>query len=167
MLKLLNERFELGYTKDGMKRQLASLGADCAFFVENRPVLATGIGDQLQPIDLSLKGWTLVLVKPDISVSTRDAYANVKPHIPDTPLADILSLPVEKWQGLLRNDFEESVFARYPEIAATRDMLLDLGATYAAMSGSGSAVFGLFRQPLEALDDTFAGMFVRQRELEI
>lgn len=167
MLQLLNERFELGYSKDEMKRRLASLGADCAFFVENRPMLATGIGDQLTPIDLSLKGWTLVLVKPDISVSTRDAYANVTPRTPETPLADILRMPVEQWQGRLCNDFEESVFSRHPEIAAIRDMLLDLGATYAAMSGSGSAVFGLFRQPLEALDETFAGMFVRQRELEV
>ena len=167
MLQLLNERFSLGYTKDEMRKRLAGLGADCAFFVENRPVIATGIGDVMTPIDLSLKGWMLVLVKPDVSVSTADAYAQVTPRTPETPLAEALKLPVEQWQGRLCNDFEESVFARHPEIAATRDLLLDLGATYAAMSGSGSAVFGLFRQPLEDIDKTFAGMFVRQRELEI
>ena len=166
MLMLLNERFGLGLTKDEMKARLATLGADCPFFVENRPVLATGIGDVMTPIDLSLAGWTLVLVKPDIAVSTAEAYAGVKPQKPATPIAEILKLPVEQWQGRLCNDFEESVFARHPEIAATRDLLLDLGATYAAMSGSGSAVFGLFKAPLEDIDKAFAGMFVRQRQLE-
>ena len=165
MLMLLNERFGLGLTKEEMKARLATLGADCPFFVENRPVLATGIGDVMTPIDLSLAGWTLVLVKPDIAVSTAEAYDGVKPQKPATPIAEILKLPVEQWQGRLCNDFEESVFARHPEIAATRDLLLDLGATYAAMSGSGSAVFGLFKQPLEDIDKTFAGMFVRQRLL--
>lgn len=166
MLMLLNERFGLGLTKDEMKARLATLGADCPFFVENRPVLATGIGDVMTPIDLSLAGWTLVLVKPDIAVSTAEAYAGVKPQKPATPIAEILKMPVEQWQGRLCNDFEESVFARHPEIAATRDLLLDLGATYAAMSGSGSAVFGLFKAPLEDIDKAFAGMFVRQRQLE-
>ena len=166
MLMLLNERFGLGLTKDEMKARLATLGADCPFFVENRPVLATGIGDVMTPIDLSLAGWTLVLVKPDIAVSTAEAYAGVKPQKPATPIAEILKLPVEQWQGRLCNDFEESVFARHPEIAATRDLLLDLGATYAAMSGSGSTVFGLFKAPLEDIDKAFAGMFVRQRQLE-
>ena len=166
MLMLLNERFGLGLTKEEMKARLATLGADCPFFVENRPVLATGIGDVMTPIDISLAGWTLVLVKPDIAVSTAEAYAGVKPQKPATPIAEILKLPVEQWQGRLCNDFEESVFARHPEIAATRDLLLDLGATYAAMSGSGSAVFGLFKAPLEDIDKAFAGMFVRQRQLE-
>lgn len=166
MLMLLNERFGLGLTKEEMKARLATLGADCPFFVENRPMLATGIGDVMTPIDLSLAGWTLVLVKPDIAVSTAEAYAGVKPQKPATPIAEILKLPVEQWQGRLCNDFEESVFARHPEIAATRDLLLDLGATYAAMSGSGSTVFGLFKAPLEDIDKAFAGMFVRQRQLE-
>ena len=166
MLQLLNQRFSLGMTNEEMKQHLASLGADCAFFIENRPVLATGIGNVMTPIDLSLAGWTLVLVKPEVAVSTAEAYAGVTPHVPETHIEDIIKRPVEQWQGLLLNDFEESVFKRYPEIAATRDLLLDLGATYAAMSGSGSAVFGLFRKPLEDIDKTFAGMFVRQRQLE-
>lgn len=165
MLKLLNEQFELGMSRDEMKRRLTPIGADCAFFIENRPVLATGIGDVMTPIDFSLKGWMLVLVKPDVEVSTREAYAGVTPRQPDAPLADILRMPVEQWQGRLRNDFEDSVFARFPEIAATRDLLLDLGATYAAMSGSGSAVFGLFREPIDDPERAFAGLFVRQRAL--
>jgi len=165
MMRLVNERFQLGLTDAQMKERLAGLGADCAFFIENRPVVATGIGDQMTPIDLDLKGWILVLVKPDIEVSTRDAYAAVTPKKPETPIADIVRRPVDEWQGTLINDFEASVFPRFPEIAATRDRLLDLGAVYASMSGSGSSVFGLFRQPLEAVDEKFAGMFVRQREL--
>lgn len=165
MMRLLNERFQLGISDEELKRRLAKVGADCAFFVENRPVLATGIGDQMTPIELDLKGWTLVLVKPDVEVSTRDAYAAITPRQPEIPISQIIQRPVDEWQGTLTNDFEASVFPRYPEIAATRDRLLDLGATYAAMSGSGSSVYGLFRQPLEAVDEKFAGMFVRQREL--
>lgn len=165
MMKLLNEKFQLGMTADEMKQRLATLGADCPFFVENRPVFATGIGDVFTPIDLDLTGWTLILVKPDAHVSTRDAYAAVTPKRPDQSLTDIIRHPVEEWQQLIVNDFEASVFPRYPEIAAIKDRLLDLGATYAAMSGSGSAVYGLFKEPLEHVDELFSGNFVRQRAL--
>ena len=165
MMKLLNEKFALGMTDDEMEERLSHLGADCPFFVRNRPVFATGIGNIFTPIDLDLSGWTLVLVKPDIYVSTRDAYADVRPAEPSVALTEIIRHPVEEWQGLMANDFEASVFPRHPEIAAIKDLLLDQGATYAAMSGSGSAVFGLFRQPLEHVDETFSGCFVRQRQL--
>ena len=165
VMQLINEKFQLGLSDEQLMQRLAALGADCPFFVINRPCFATGIGNELTPIDLDLKGWTLVLVKPDVEVSTRDAYAAITPRQPDTPISEVIKRPIEEWQGLLVNDFEASVFPRYPEIAATRDRLLDLGATYAAMSGSGSSVYGLFRQPLEAVDEKFAGMFVRQREL--
>ena len=128
-------------------------------------MLATGIGDKLSPIDVSLSGWTLLLVKPDIHVSTREAYTGITPRQPERSLSDILTLPVEQWQGLLRNDFEDSIFAAHPEIAAIRDRLLDLGAVYAAMSGSGSAVFGILREPIEHAEEKFADCFVRQRQL--
>ena len=166
MMKMLNERFQLGLSDESLKQRLVGLGADCAFFVENKPVFATGIGEQMTPIGLNLAGWTLVLVKPDVTVSTRDAYAAITPQQPKVSIRDIVKRPVEEWQGLLVNDFEASVFPRFPEIAATRDRLLDLGAVYASMSGSGSSVYGLFRQPLDAVDEKFAGMFVRQRTLE-
>ena len=165
MMKLLNEQFELGMSEDEMETRLSSLGADCPFFVRNRPVFATGIGNVFTPIDLDLKGWTLVLVKPDVNVSTRDAYAAVQPQQPALSLTEIVKKPVEEWQELMHNDFEISVFPRYPEIAALKDLLLDQGAVFAAMSGSGSAVYGLFRQPLEHVDETFSGCFVRQRQL--
>lgn len=165
MMRLLNERFELGLSDADMEARLAPLGADCPFFVRNTPVLASGIGNVMQPIDLELIGWNLVLVKPDINVSTREAYAAVQPHKPDMPLAEVISQPVERWQELLVNDFEASVFPLYPEIAAIKDKLIDLGATYAAMSGSGSAVYGLFADPVEHVEEIFAGCFVRQRVL--
>lgn len=165
MMKLLNEKFSLGMTNEEMERRLSTLGADCPFFVRNQPVFATGIGNVFTPIELDLSGWTLVLVKPDVHVSTRDAYAAVTPAEPALSLKEIIRRPVEEWQQLMVNDFEASVFPRHPEIAATKDLLIDLGAVYAAMSGSGSAVYGLFRAPLEHVDETFSGSFVRQRQL--
>lgn len=165
MLKLLNEQFSLGMNDDEMELRLATIGADCPFFVRNRPVFATGTGNVFTPISLDLSGWTLVLVKPDVYVSTRDAYAAVQPARPTMPLTEIAQRPVEEWQQLMINDFEASIFPRYPEIAAIKDLIQDQGAVYAAMSGSGSAVYGLFRQPLENVEEIFAGCFVRQRQL--
>lgn len=165
MMKLLNEKFSLGMSDDEMEHRLSKLGADCPFFVRNKPVFATGIGNIFTPIDLDLTGWTLVLVKPDVYVSTREAYSAVKASVPRISLKEIVKRPVEEWQELMVNDFESSVFPLHPEIAATKDLLQDLGAVYAAMSGSGSAVFGLFREPLEHVEDAFSGSFVRQRLL--
>lgn len=166
MLKLLNEKFQLGMNNTDMEQRLSSIGADCAFFVQNKPVFATGIGNVFTPIELSLAGWTLVLVKPDVIVSTREAYSAVRPAQPEHSLPELLQQPIETWQGRVVNDFEASVFAAHPDIAAIKDQLLDLGATYASMSGSGSAIFGLFRQPLEHVEEKFSGCFVRQRTLE-
>ena len=165
MVRLLNEQFQLGMSAAEMREIVTPLGADCAFFIENSPMLATGIGDRLTRINVSLSGWVLIVVKPDIHVSTRDAYAGITPRQPEQPLADILALPVEQWQGRLVNDFEPSIFALHPEIAAIRDRLLDLGAVYAAMSGSGSALFGLLRTPIDHAEEKFADCFVRQRQL--
>lgn len=165
MMKLINERFQLGLSDEALEEKLATLGADCPFFVRNRPVFATGIGNIFTPISLELIGWHIVLVKPDIYVSTREAYAGVEPQRPALPLTEIVKRPVEEWQRLMKNDFERSVFARYPVIAAIKDQLLDLGATYAAMSGSGSALYGLFREPIDHVEEKFSGCFVRQRGL--
>ncbi len=165
MVRLLNEQFHLGMSTKEMRELVVPLGADCAFFIENSPMLATGIGDKLSPIEVNLSGWTLIIVKPSVHVSTRDAYSGITPKEPLRPLKDIIALPVEQWQGLLVNDFEGHVFTLFPEIAAIRDRLLDLGAVYAAMSGSGSAVFGLMKEPIEHAEEKFADCFVRQRQL--
>ncbi len=165
MIKMLNEKFSLGLTDEQMEAYAVQIGADCPFFIKNKPVFATGIGDKFSPIDLSLNGKTMVLVKPDIFVSTRDAYALVEPQQPKCRLTDLLSQPLEQWKDSVVNDFERSVFVKYPEIAAIKDRLYDLGAVYASMSGSGSAVYGIFNEPIEYADEVFSGYFCRQREL--
>ncbi len=164
MIKLLNEKFTLGLTDEQMEAYAARLGADCAFFVRNKAVFASGIGNIFEPIELSLKGWHIVLVKPDIFVSTKEAYALVKPQAPALSLKDIVRQPVETWKDTMVNDFEKSVFAKHPAIAAIKDKLYDMGAVYASMSGSGSSVFGLFKEPVENVEEKFCGCFCRQRE---
>ena len=165
MIKLLNDKFNLQLSTEKMEEYATRLGADCAFFVRDQPVFATGIGNIFEPIELSLKGYHLVLVKPDIFVSTKDAYANVTPKHPETSLKEIIQAPIETWKKTMKNDFEESVFMKFPEIAAIKDRLYDLGAVYASMSGSGSAVYGIFDSPIEYADEIFSGYFCRQREL--
>ena len=165
MIKMLNEKFALGLTNEAMENYAVQIGADCPFFINNKPVFATGIGDKFTPIELDLKGKTLILVKPDIFVSTKDAYALVEPKHPEKSLIESLSQPISKWRDNVINDFEKSVFVKYPEIAAIKDRLYDLGAVYASMSGSGSAVYGIFDSPIEYADEIFSGYFCRQREL--
>ena len=157
----------LPLTPTDIEQKLATLGADCPFFVRNRPVFATGTGNVFTPIELSLSGWKLVLVKPDIHVATRDAYAMVKPARPATSLTEIIRRPVAEWQNLMANDFEPSVFMRHPEIGEIKQSLLQLGATYTSMSGSGSAVFALFENdtPLPDLNGLFPEAFTWQAEL--
>ena len=122
----------------------AALGSDTAFFVRNTPQLCTGRGEVMEPIELDLAGLWIVLVKPDVHVSTREAYAGVRPRVPAVPLRERLRRPRGEWQGLIGNDFEPSVFAAHPELAAVKRQLLEAGALYAAMSGSGSTLYGLF-----------------------
>jgi len=159
MITLLNQMFNLGLTDQQMIDYAARLGADCAFFILNRPCYAEGIGEKLQPINLDLKGWYLSLVRPDIPVSTREAFALIKPHHPEVNCREVVKQPVESWRGALVNDFEGSVFAVHPELGAVKDRLYDLGATYAAMSGSGSTLFALSRQPLNLDEFNSEGTF--------
>ena len=159
MITLLNDMFKLGLSDQQMIDYAAHLGADCAFFILNRPCYAEGIGEKLQPIDLDLKGWYLSLVRPDIPVSTREAFALIKPHYPEVNCREVVKQPVESWRDALVNDFEGSVFAVHPELGAVKDRLYDLGATYAAMSGSGSTLFALSRQPLNLDEFNSEGTF--------
>ena len=159
MIRLLNDMFTLRLDDEQMMHYAARLGADCAFFILSTPCYAEGIGEQLQPISLSLKGWYIGVVRPDIPVPTREAFALIKPHYPDANCRDIVMQPVETWRHQLVNDFESSVFALHPELAAIKDKLYAMGATYAAMSGSGSALFGLFREPTTDFSSQFPEMF--------
>ena len=158
-LKMLNAMFALGLSDSALEQRAARLGADCAFFIVNRPVYAEGIGEKMQPIDLDLKGLHLAIVRPAIPVSTKEAFSLITPCHPAHNCRDIVMQPVETWRGLLTNDFEKSVFAIHPEIGAIKDRLYDMGAVYAAMSGSGSSLFGLFRSPVDLSDFNAEGTF--------
>ena len=144
MLKLLNRMYRLNLTDDQLEAYAARLGADCAFFVRNQPTYAEGIGNIFSPVELSLAGWQLLLVKPNIFVSTRDAFARIRPRHPERNLRDLINQPVESWKDYMINDFEESVFPQFPAIGDIKTELYRLGAVYASMSGSGSSVYGLF-----------------------
>lgn len=153
----LNELFELGLTKEELAVEVKPLGADCPFFIYNTPCYAEGIGDQLTPIDLDLNGIRIVLIKPNEGVSTREAYAGIKPYpipsLKERALGDLGNLGSLGNLDIFINDFEETVFPLHPQIAAIKKRLLDAGAFYASMSGSGSTVFGLFKNDAEGSTD--------------
>ncbi len=149
MIQLLNQLFELEMVEDEQLKIAAQLGADCPFFVINQPTFASGIGDRLTPISLSLKGFHLALIKPEIHISTPEAYSGVTPSVPEVGLSEIIGRPITEWRHLLKNDFEISIFKKYPLIAEIKQHLYDCGAVYASMSGSGSSVFGLFEHPVK------------------
>ncbi len=145
-LGMLRDMFALPLSDDDLALCASQLGADCPFFIYNKPLIATGIGNEFAPIDFSLKGKHIVLVKPSISVSTAQAYSQVTPCPPDTPLCQRVAFPIDRWRDRVVNDFEKSVFPIHPRIAAIKQRLYDMGAEYASMSGSGSSVFGIFNE---------------------
>ena len=160
-LKMLNELCGLELSEQQLAGYASRLGSDCAFFIYNRPMLGEGRGEVLSEIVtdsvLAIAGgchsersaeplYELQGITPaGVAVSTKDAYSGIRPHIPQMPLREVLARPVEEWDGLLVNDFEETVFAKYPELAAIKKSLYDSGAVYACMSGSGSALFALYK----------------------
>lgn len=168
MIRLLDERFRLNIGIPEMERYAAKLGADCAFFITADPSYAEGIGDVLMPADVpgaGLGGYYLAVVKPSVAVSTRDAYAAIVPKTPTKCCRDIVRQPIETWKDELVNDFEAPIFAMHPELAAIKQSLYDAGAVYAAMSGSGSALFGIFREQPTGLEKEFEGMFCQVMKL--
>ena len=159
MIMLLNDLFHLGLSEQQMMDYAARLGADCAFFIKSRPCYAEGIGERLEDISLDLSEWYIGVVRPDIPVPTKEAFARIRPHYPQKNCREVVMQPVETWKEELVNDFEESVFAIHPELAEVKQQLYNMGATYAAMSGSGSALFGLFKECPNRLGQVFPGMF--------
>lgn len=148
-VRAVNAVYNLGLSPDAMAAILATVGSDCPFFAFSQPMLATGTGTTLSPIDINLSGYHIIIAKPaDCSVSTAQAYAGVKASDNRPDLATLLQAPVPEWRSTVFNDFEPSVFALCPAIAAVKQRMYDAGAVYAAMSGSGAAVFGLFTQPV-------------------
>lgn len=144
MLKLLNDHYQLGVSEEQLEVYAATLGADCAFFIKNRPIFAEGIGNIFSPVELSLNGYQIMIIKPNVFVSTREAFSNIHPHRPKYPVREAIQRPVQEWKDTLINDFEASVFPQHPVIGEIKEELYHQGAIYASMSGSGSSVFGLF-----------------------
>jgi 4-diphosphocytidyl-2-C-methyl-D-erythritol kinase len=144
-LKLLNEINKLNLSQNKLEEYAAKLGSDCTFFVKNKPALATGKGQILNEYSLSLKGKYLVLIMPDIHISTAEAYGGITPKIPENKLDKILIDP-KTWKTNLKNDFEEHIFSKYTQLKDIKEELYNSGAFYAAMSGSGSSMFGLFEE---------------------
>ena len=167
MLVLLNQLFKLDISENELIGMAAKLGADCPFFVVDKPVYATGIGEQMTPVSLSLDGFWIVVVKPDVFVSTKDAFAGIHSTPTQIPVCDLITRPMEDWKNCISNDFEGSIFPKFPVIAEVKRLLYRAGAVYASMSGSGASVFGLFRsEPDEKLKNKLpAGCFYYQNLL--
>ena len=151
LIKLVNEKFNLKLTVAQMQDYARKIGADCAFFIENKPAYAYAKGDEFEDIKIDLSGYFLVLVKPPVHVSTALAYAHVNVKKPVISLKKVIHLPLTEWRDAIFNDFESSVFAKYPQIDEIKTKLYDAGATFALMSGSGSSVFGIFEKPVQLL----------------
>lgn len=146
MIRLLNKTFDLKLSEDQLLELAAVLGSDCPFFIMNKPVYATGRGELMNIIDLTLNGRFILLVKPPIEVSTAKAFQFVVPKKSGVSLPELLKLPIAEWKDKVTNQFEQSVFQQYPEVGDIKQKLYKLGAEYTSMSGSGSCVFGLFSE---------------------
>lgn len=160
-LKMLNQFFSLQLNTMQLEKYAAQIGADCTFFVHNKPVFAEGIGNQFSPVSIDLSNYKIVILKPETGVRTPEAYRNIVPGTPTFDLKKLQQTDVEDWKTFVKNDFEKIVFQQYPEIEKLKNILYETGALYASMSGSGSAVFGIFRH-LPANFDKFIpkGVFI-------
>lgn len=145
-IKLINNLFNLDMTTANMLDYARQLGADCAFFIENKPVFAFEKGDRFEAVELDLSQYHIVLVMPQAHVSTAEAYRGVKPAPVKRSLKELITLPLEEWKNHIKNDFEESVFKNHPVIRGVKAALYYAGAIYASMSGSGASVFGIFNK---------------------
>jgi len=152
----LNQMFKLGLTDDQLAQYAKQIGADCPFFIYNKPCIAKGIGNEFEFQDLQLPGKYIQLIKPDIHISTPEAYRGIKPKLPKESILHILNKPVEEWKDNLINDFEASVFPNHTSIEDIKKQMYDNGAIYSSMTGSGAAVFGIFE---DEPDYTFKNCF--------
>lgn len=170
MIRLLNETFSLGMSIEEMQDIAARLGADCAFFINPVPSYATGIGEKLQPLQFTsshseangipqLQDKWIALVKPDVAVSTAVAYSHIKPHVPKKNCRDVIMQPIETWRNDLINDFEDAIFPLLPELAEVKENLYRNGAIYAAMSGSGSTIYGIFNQEPSFIKQQYGSIY--------
>lgn len=154
MIRLLDQRFRINIGNAEMEKYAARLGADCPFFITAEPSYAEGIGEILSPVNITdnnLEGYSLVVVKPQIAVSTKEAFSSITPRKPLMCCREIVAQPIETWKDALCNDFEESVFGIYPQLNDIKNRIYTLGAAYAQMSGSGSSLFGIFKSDVDEL----------------
>ena len=147
-LKLVNEQFGLALDNESLENYARQLGSDCAFFVHNQPLYCLEKGDVFSPIQVDLSGYYILLVYPNLAISTAEAYAGVRPRMPDVSLFEQLQMPIDAWRETIHNDFEDSLFPQYPVLPQIKQQLYDAGAIYASMSGSGSTVYGIFNAPV-------------------
>jgi len=161
MLKGLNDFFECGYTVGQLENMAALLGSDCAFFIRNKPAIGTGRGEILDPVEPELTGYELVLINPGLQISTRDAYHGITPQRSERSLRELLLFPLNLWQDYIVNEFEDMIFRKFKQIREIKSGLLNAGAIYASMSGSGSSVFGIFREGTvpQNIADYFPGLY--------
>lgn len=152
MLKLLNKKFKLNISTKKLEEYALRLGADCPFFIQNKPVFAQGIGNLFSSIPLDLKDYKIVLIKPEISISTPKAFRQIRAQKPENPLLDCINLPLPQWKDYITNDFEKPIFETYPELKEIKNHLYQSGALYASMSGSGPSIYGIY-QTGKALPD--------------
>jgi 4-diphosphocytidyl-2-C-methyl-D-erythritol kinase len=164
-LRMLSRLFNLNLKTPVLNELASFLGMDCPFFIENLPALAQGRGNVLTPIDLSLRGYTICIVRPDIHILTSRAYAEVIPRQGQICPATLTAYDVASWKGMLKNQFEETLFVKYPQLQFIIDSFYDSGAIYASLSGSGSAVFGIFTSAPN-LQRRFENMFYWEEELK-
>lgn len=145
-LKLLNELFDLKISDSQLEAYCLQLGSDCPFFIQNKPALARGRGEVLNPIELNLAGYFLAIHNPGIHISTKEAYSGILPKQPDHTIQEIISLPIKEWKHSLKNDFEDAIFPNHPSVAQLKEEMYGAGALYASMTGSGSTVYGIFEE---------------------
>ena len=165
MLRLLNDKFELNISNERLEAYASKLGSDCPFFIQNTPRMARGTGNEFSELSLDLKGYHLVLIYPDIHVSTKEAYSGIVPKRRDLKLGSILKTPIEDWRDQVYNDFEDSIFPKHPIIKEVKDSLYQQGAIYASMTGSGATVFGLFEEEKQTNFDFSKHMILRHLTL--
>ena len=164
LLSHLNNYFKLNINDDKLIEYASKIGADCAFFIKNKAVFASGIGNKFEDIELNLSNYYILIVKPDFSINTAIAFKGIKPESPEYSLKKLIKQPVRLWQKSIKNDFEKPLFKEYPELNRIKSDLYDLGAEYASMSGSGSAMFGLFNT-MPNTSNLFKNCFVWKSKL--
>ena len=163
-VKLLNDKFEIGLSWGEMHHYAKQLGSDCSFFITNKPAFVEGRGDKQEGIDLNLQGYNIALICPDIHINTAEAYSGVTPKKPEKSIENLIQLPINEWKNNIYNDFENSIFPKYPQLKTIKDKLYSIGAIYSSMSGSGSSIYGVFKNKIE-LTQLFSDCFKWQGKL--